>query len=109
MSAAAAVVAYVTFPSSAEAERVARVLVDERLAACVSCLPVQSTYRWQGAIESQGEVLALIKTTAARFEALCARVVALHPYQVPEVIATPIAAGHPPYLAWLAGAGAPAP
>ena len=101
---APSVIVYATFPSADQADRVARLLVEERLAACVSCVPVRSTYRWQGAVEAADEVLAIVKTSAARFEALRERLVAEHPYDVPEVIAVPITAGHPPYLEWLAGA-----
>jgi periplasmic divalent cation tolerance protein len=93
-----------TFPDAETAARVARTLVDERLAACVNLLPaVRSIYRWQGAISDDAESLAIIKTTADRYAALAARITALHPYQVPEIVALPLADGHPPYLAWLAG------
>lgn len=93
-----------TFPDADTAGRIARTLVDERLAACVNVLPaIRSIYRWQGAISDDAEVLAIIKTTAERYPALAARITELHPYQVPEIIALPLAAGHPPYLAWLAG------
>ena len=98
-----ACVVFITCPDRALAERLGRALVDEKLAACVNLLPqVRSIYRWQGAIEEADEVLCLIKTTRERFEALRARVIALHPYEVPEVIALEIAAGYPPYLDWLA-------
>ncbi|MBK8067669.1 MAG: divalent-cation tolerance protein CutA [Rhodanobacteraceae bacterium] len=84
------------------AEALAAALVGERLAACVNRIgPVQSTYRWQGAIESASETLLAIKTTAARFEALQARLRELHPYEVPEIIATPVSGGLPEYLAWV--------
>lgn len=91
-----------TCPDAESAGRIARTLVDERLAACVNRLPgVTSVYRWQGEIHEDGEVLLLIKTRRELFEALRARVMALHPYDVPEVIALEIAAGHAPYLQWL--------
>jgi periplasmic divalent cation tolerance protein len=91
-----------TFPSAEKAAEIARVLVEERLAACVNLLPaVQSIYRWDGAIHSEAEALALIKTTAARYDALAARVVELHPYQVPEIVVVPVAGAHAPYLAWV--------
>ena len=78
------------------------VLVDERLAACVNLLPgLTSIYRWQGAVRRQPECLLLIKTTAARFQALNARIRSLHPYTVPEIIALPIRDGDPDYLHWL--------
>ena len=97
-----------TFPDADTAARVARTLVDERLAACVNLVPtVRSIYRWQGAISDDAEALAIIKTTADRYAALAARIAELHPYQVPEIVALPLAEGHPPYLAWLAGQVAP--
>ena len=93
-----------TFPDAETAARIARVLVDERLAACANLVPtVRSIYRWQDAIQDDAESLAIIKTTAERYIALVDRIVELHPYEVPEIIALPLAGGHPPYLAWLAG------
>jgi periplasmic divalent cation tolerance protein len=93
-----------TFPDAETAARIARTLVGERLAACVNLVAtVRSIYRWQGAINDDAEALAVIKTTAERYPALAARIVQLHPYHVPEIIALPLAEGHPPYLAWLAG------
>ena len=98
-----AVVVLVTCPSRARAQRLARALVAGRLAACVNVLPgaVDSIYRWNGKTEQAREVLLMIKTTARRFEALTRGILALHPYQVPEIIALPVAAGYPPYLAWV--------
>ncbi len=104
-----------TAASLDEATRIADALVEERLAACVTVLPgARSVYRWQGRVEHADEVLLVIKTVAARLDALTARVRALHAYEVPEVVAVPITAGWPPYLAWLAGEvsaaeGGPAP
>jgi len=92
-----------TCPDAASATRIAEALVGERLAACVNLLPgVESVYRWQDRVERAGEVLLLIKTTRARLDALTARVVELHPYELPEVIAVDIAGGLPGYLAWIA-------
>ena len=86
-----------------EAARIQETLVREKLAACVSSLPgVRSCYRWRGKIETAGEVLLLAKTTATAFEALRSRVAGIHSYEVPEIVALPVMAGHPPYLAWLA-------
>ena len=68
---------------------------------------VRSIYRWQAAVQDDAEALAIIKTTAERYPALAARLAELHPYEVPEIIALPLAEGHPPYLAWLAGQIAP--
>lgn len=84
------------------AERIATTLVAEQLAACVNRIgPVQSTYRWQGAVESASEMLLAIKTTAERYPALEARLRELHPYDVPEIIATPVERGLPAYLEWV--------
>jgi periplasmic divalent cation tolerance protein len=99
-----AYVVFVTVGGRAEAEALARAVVEEKLAACVNLVaPVTSIYRWQGAVERAEEVLCVMKTTRARFARLKARVVELHAYEVPEVIALPVEAGHPPYLEWLAG------
>jgi len=91
-----------TCPNAESASRIARALVEERLAACVNRVPgLTSVYRWQGEIHEDNEVLLLIKTQHERFESLRARIIELHPYDVPEVIALEIAAGHAPYLEWL--------
>lgn len=91
-----------TCPDAASAQRLAETLVGERLAACVNHLPgVLSTYRWQGEVQTDSEELLLIKTTAERFEALKARVLALHPYELPELIALPVDRGHTTYLDWV--------
>ncbi len=96
-----AVVVYVTAPSAEEARTLARALVEERLAACVNLLPVESVYRWQGQLEEASEILLVVKTCHGRLDALAARVRALHSYTVPEIIALPLLAGWPPYLQWL--------
>ena len=91
-----------TVPDREVGQRVARTLVDEKLAACVNVVPgLHSTYRWQGTIETADEALLLVKTTAERFAALRDRLVALHPYELPEVIAVDVAAGSPAYLEWV--------
>jgi periplasmic divalent cation tolerance protein len=95
-------IVFCTCPDATTAARLAHTLVDERLAACVNAIGgVASTWRWNGAVETADEVLLVIKTTADRLEAMQARLVAEHPYDVPEVIALDPAAGYPPYLAWL--------
>jgi periplasmic divalent cation tolerance protein len=100
-----ALVVLVTTPTPERAAEIARAVVEEHLAACGNVIPgVRSIYRWQGAVQEDGEALLILKTTRARFEALRARVVALHPYEVPEVIALPVEAGSAAYLAWIAGA-----
>ena len=92
-----------TCPDATTADALAQVLVAERLAACVNVLPgVRSTYRWQGHVEHGDEVLMLIKTTADRLDALVARVTALHPAELPEVLAVEAAGGLTPYLHWVA-------
>ena len=85
------------------ADRIARRLVDERLAACVQAVPgLRSTYRWEGEVEQADETLLLIKTTSARYAALERSLVAHHPYEVPEILAVDASAGLPAYLRWLA-------
>jgi len=96
-----------TCPDSETAVRIAHALVEERLAACVNRLSgIQSTYRWRGEIQDESEVLLLIKTTRGRFDALRARLVELHPYEVPELIALDIVDGSPAYLEWLSAESA---
>ena len=96
------VVALSTVGTAEDAERIARALVERRLAACVNVVPgVVSFYRWKGAVEKDEERLLVIKTRAERLEALREALVELHPYEVPELVALPVEAGHAPYLAWL--------
>jgi periplasmic divalent cation tolerance protein len=104
-----AIVVFVTAPrKKGVAERIARALVGERLAACVNIVPqLHSIYRWQGKICSDPEMLLVIKTISSRFRALEKRVRELHPYEVPEIIALKISAGEKRYLAWLFESAAP--
>ena len=89
-------------PNEAAATAIAHALVEERLAACVNCLPgAVSTFRWEGRVQSEAELLLLIKTTTACFDALSARIVALHPYELPEVIAVDVSHGLDRYLIWV--------
>lgn len=91
-----------TCPDAACAERISRALVEEGLTACVNILPpMRSIYRWKGKIEAAHEQLLVIKSTTARFPAIRDRVRSLHPYELPEIIAVPIADGLPEYLTWL--------
>ncbi|MFC4526022.1 divalent-cation tolerance protein CutA [Dyella halodurans] len=95
-------ICYCTCPDAASAQKLADALVGDGLAACVNRLPgVSSTYRWQGKVVTESEVLLLIKTTESRFAALKQRLLALHPYEVPELIAVPVAQGHAAYLDWV--------
>ncbi|MFA4968124.1 MAG: divalent-cation tolerance protein CutA [Sulfuritalea sp.] len=90
-------------PDEATAQALAMALVSERLAACVNVMaPCRSIYRWRGEIESTLEVPLLIKSTTARYAALEAAIRARHPYELPEIVAVPIAHGLPEYLAWVA-------
>ncbi|MGH8494949.1 MAG: divalent-cation tolerance protein CutA [Gammaproteobacteria bacterium] len=93
-----------TCPDAGTAGTIARTLVEERLAACVNRLDgVVSTYRWQGAMQQESECLLLIKTTAVAFDRLEARLLALHPYELPELVAVPVERGSAAYLDWLTG------
>jgi periplasmic divalent cation tolerance protein len=96
-------VVFSTFPSPEKAAEVGKTLVAEGLAACVNLVaPVRSIYQWKGELCDEAETLAIVKTTRERFEAMKSRLVALHPYEVAEVIAMPVEAGHLPYLSWVA-------
>src|SRR5690606_4340852 len=98
-----AIAVLVTAPDRESADVLARALVEERRIACANVLPgIRSDYRWEGRVEEGEEVLLVLKTTRARFEEVRARVVELHPYEVPEVIALPVVAGHEAYLRWIA-------
>ena len=98
----AVLLCYCSCPDSASAQAIAAALVGERLAACVNQLPgICSTYRWQGTVITDHEELLLIKTTAGRFDAMKTRLLELHPYELPELIAVPVAHGHAAYLDWV--------
>lgn len=91
-----------TLPDEATARSVAQTLVERRLAACVSVQsPCWSVYRWQGAVDSAAEVPLVAKVTPAGYPALEATLRALHPYELPEIVALPVVAGLPDYLAWV--------
>lgn len=93
---------YCSCPDSACAQALAEALVGERLAACVNRLPgISSTYYWQGQVTTDREELLLIKTTVARFDALKGRLLQLHPYELPELVAVPATHGHRAYLEWV--------
>ena len=96
------VTVYATFGSDDEARRIARAIVEEKLAACANLLaPCHSLYRWQGRIEEAAEVPVLFKTAATRAEALLARIGELHSYDVPAAMVWPIAAAIPAYAEWV--------
>ena len=97
-----AIAVFMTAASSEEAARLAEMLVEKHLAACVQILPaIESVYRWQGKVERQREVLLIAKTTSAKFEELEQEVRALHSYETPEIVALQITGASSPYLAWL--------
>jgi periplasmic divalent cation tolerance protein len=96
-------VVYVTTPSKEVGERIARVLLEQRLIACANLImPVQSFYTWQGESQADEEVLMILKTRADLFQSeLIPAIQAIHPYQVPEIIALPILMGAQSYLNWM--------
>lgn len=101
---ASVIVALTTFPTAERAGEVARTLVGEGLVACVNIVPgVRSIYAWKGEVCDEAEVLCIVKTRSDRLEALRARLVELHPYEVPELVVLDVTGGHQPYLAWVLG------
>jgi len=98
----AAYLVLTNLPDRESAERLARGVVDARVAACVNVLsPTRSVYRWKGAVETAEEYPVLIKTAADRYPELEKTIRALHPYELPEIVAVGIEAGLPAYLAWV--------
>ena len=95
-------VAIATFPDSKTAKSIVSTLLEERLIACGNLIPnATSLYRWEGKIQSDAEILAILKTDESRIAALKPRFVELHPYECPELIITAITDGHPAYLQWI--------
>ena len=91
-----------TFPNTDQARTISTTLIEEKLAACVNLVPgVESIYRWHGAVETSTEVLAIFKTTASAYPAFEARLLALHPYEVPEIIAVQPDQVMPAYARWV--------
>ena len=91
-----------TTPDTETAERIGGTVVEERLAACANVVAgVTSIFRWKGRVERESEVLVILKTTADEVDLLRERIVELHPYDVPEVIALSVSTGHAPYLDWV--------
>ncbi len=96
------IVVFSTCASAEEAERLARRLVEERLAACVNVIsPVRSFYRWKGAVEDAAEWLLVIKSSRGLFASLSATLESAHSYELPEVVALPVVEGAPSYLSWI--------
>src|SRR5208283_4847502 len=96
------IVVLCTCSSSGEARRIARELIERRLAACVNLMPpLRSVYHWKGAVEESEEILMIIKSARPLFEQLQATIARLHSYEVPEIVALPIVDGSESYLAWM--------
>jgi periplasmic divalent cation tolerance protein len=96
---------FTTLPSPDKAAEIARALVEERLAACGNVFPaVRSIYKWQGKVQDENEVMLLLKTREEQLERLKLRILELHPYEVPEVLAIPVESGYRAYLEWIASA-----
>ena len=97
-----AIMVFITAASVDEAKRLADTLVERRLAACVQIMPeMNSVFRWQGKVETQREVLLIVKTLNSKFPEIEWEVVKLHSYETPEIVAIPLSAGSGPYLEWL--------
>jgi periplasmic divalent cation tolerance protein len=96
------IVVLVTAPSAEKAAEIARTLVEERLAACGNVIPgIRSIYAWEGKVHDDAEALLVLKAPRKLLQDLCDRVVALHPYEVPEVIGLPIEGGNERYIDWI--------
>jgi periplasmic divalent cation tolerance protein len=94
---------YIVAPSREVAEKIGRLLVEERLVACVNIIAgAHSLYRWKGKVEAADELVLIVKSRTALFERLEKRVKELHPYECPCIVAWPIEKGHQPYLDWIA-------
>ena len=90
-----------TAPSRDEATKIARLLIDEKLAACVQLMPIESFYVWEGKTQNEAEILLLAKTRTALFDPAMRRIKDVHPYSVPEIVGTQFLAGFKPYLDWI--------
>ena len=94
---------FCTLPNREVARQIGTAVIDKQLAACVNLIPsVESIYRWEGQVERGEEVLAIFKTSDARYAELQERLAELHPYEVPEIIGVDVAEGLPEYLRWVA-------
>src|SRR5690349_15986570 len=98
----AALLVLTNLPNRAAAERLADMVIEQKLAACVNILACRSVYRWKGAVQHDEEHPMLIKTTRERYPALEQALRAGHPYELPEIIALPVELGLPAYLDWVA-------
>ncbi len=104
-----AILVLTNLPDRVAAEKLADALIEKRVAACVNILaPCRSVYRWEGAVQHDEEHPVLIKSTRAAYPALEAQIRALHPYELPEIVAVPIERGLPAYLDWVAAQAQPA-
>jgi periplasmic divalent cation tolerance protein len=102
MEATAYIQVFTTVGTQAAARQLAQTLVEKKVAGCVQVLgPIASTYWWQGEIESAEEWLCILKSRRDRYTELEAAIRAVHPYQVPEILAMPVVEGHQPYMEWL--------
>jgi periplasmic divalent cation tolerance protein len=90
-----------TTPTREGATKIAKMLIEEKLAACVQLMPIESFYVWDGRTQNEPEILLLIKTRTALFDSAIARIKAVHPYSVPEIVGTHFQAGFKPYLDWI--------
>ncbi|TMB10796.1 MAG: divalent-cation tolerance protein CutA [Deltaproteobacteria bacterium] len=98
-----AILVLTTLPTADAAVEVAKALIGEKLAACANILPaLRSIYRWEGKVQDENEVLVLLKSRQGQYESLKTRILELHPYDVPEILAIPIERGHGAYLDWIA-------
>jgi periplasmic divalent cation tolerance protein len=99
---------YVTAADAAEAERIGEAVVDARLAACANVLDgMRSIFRWEGSVQKGHEAILILKTREDLFDDLKQRIVELHSYELPCVVALPVAAGHEPFLDWVANEAGP--
>ncbi|MFD2176082.1 divalent-cation tolerance protein CutA [Veronia pacifica] len=94
-------VVFTTYSDDAMGKLLIHTLLEEKWAACIQVYPVQSFYNWQGEIQSDDEKLVLIKTRRALFDGLCARILSLHSYEVPEIVMLPVMDGAADYLEWI--------
>jgi periplasmic divalent cation tolerance protein len=90
-----------TAPSREEAAKIAGLLINEKLAACVQLLPIESFYVWDGKTQNEAETLMLVKTRSALFDAAIAKIKSVHSYSVPEIVAMPFTAGFAGYFGWI--------